>query len=348
MFLPKEAVLAADLLDLPHCHNPRAPSFTVRHRPRPTKRAGRRRSRVGAGFPQTAGFSSEFPQIPGGDFHPRFALVASLHPRHFGHVRWEVRGCRFSSPESRAMSAPPSSRACARRRPRRARLRRSAARITAPVDELVEGDAIAGTGLDRALDGVEVAYYLIHSMEGRPAALRRARAPGGRALRRRGRGAPACGGSSTSAGSCRSDGAALAPPRLAARGRGAAAGGGAGVDRAARLDRDRRALALVPLPRAAGRAACRCWRCRLARTTARGRSTGATCSTPARAPRPRRRALAGRSWDIAGPDVMSYEELDRADRRRHARPPPAARHRLHDDGGRVASWPRRSPARTSD
>jgi uncharacterized protein YbjT (DUF2867 family) len=43
---------------------------------------------------------------------------------------------------------------------------RSAARITAPVDDVVEGDAIAGTGLDRALDGVEVAYFLIHSMEG--------------------------------------------------------------------------------------------------------------------------------------------------------------------------------------
>jgi uncharacterized protein YbjT (DUF2867 family) len=33
-------------------------------------------------------------------------------------------------------------------------------------DELVEGDALSGAGLDRALDGVEVAYYLIHSMEG--------------------------------------------------------------------------------------------------------------------------------------------------------------------------------------
>jgi uncharacterized protein YbjT (DUF2867 family) len=43
---------------------------------------------------------------------------------------------------------------------------RSAARITVPVDDVVEGDAIAGTGLDRALDGVEVAYFLIHSMEG--------------------------------------------------------------------------------------------------------------------------------------------------------------------------------------
>src|SRR4029079_2344945 len=43
---------------------------------------------------------------------------------------------------------------------------RSAARLTAPVDDVVEGGAIAGTGLDRALDGVEVAYFLIHSMEG--------------------------------------------------------------------------------------------------------------------------------------------------------------------------------------
>ena len=42
---------------------------------------------------------------------------------------------------------------------------RSAARVTAPVDEVVEGDAVSGAGLDEALDGVEVAYYLIHSME---------------------------------------------------------------------------------------------------------------------------------------------------------------------------------------
>jgi uncharacterized protein YbjT (DUF2867 family) len=31
--------------------------------------------------------------------------------------------------------------------------------------ELVRGDALSGVGLDRALDGVEVCYYLIHSME---------------------------------------------------------------------------------------------------------------------------------------------------------------------------------------
>jgi uncharacterized protein YbjT (DUF2867 family) len=43
---------------------------------------------------------------------------------------------------------------------------RSAARITAAVDEVVEGDAALGAGLDRALEGVEAAYFLMHAMEG--------------------------------------------------------------------------------------------------------------------------------------------------------------------------------------
>lgn len=43
----------------------------------------------------------------------------------------------------------------------------------APVDatgpiELVGGDAVSGAGLDRALDGIDVAYFLIHSMEPSP------------------------------------------------------------------------------------------------------------------------------------------------------------------------------------
>jgi len=42
---------------------------------------------------------------------------------------------------------------------------RSAVRVVAEVDDVVEGDAVTGAGLDEALDGVEVAYYLIHSME---------------------------------------------------------------------------------------------------------------------------------------------------------------------------------------
>src|SRR3954470_22355867 len=46
---------------------------------------------------------------------------------------------------------------------------RSKARVEAAgaaFDELVIGDADTGKGLAEALDGVEVAYYLIHSMGG--------------------------------------------------------------------------------------------------------------------------------------------------------------------------------------
>src|SRR4051794_6217149 len=42
---------------------------------------------------------------------------------------------------------------------------RDASRVSVPVSDVVEGDAVTGRGLDEALDGVDVAYYLIHSME---------------------------------------------------------------------------------------------------------------------------------------------------------------------------------------
>jgi uncharacterized protein YbjT (DUF2867 family) len=42
---------------------------------------------------------------------------------------------------------------------------RDATRVRVAVDEVLEGDAVTGRGLDAALEGVEVAYYLIHSME---------------------------------------------------------------------------------------------------------------------------------------------------------------------------------------
>jgi uncharacterized protein YbjT (DUF2867 family) len=43
---------------------------------------------------------------------------------------------------------------------------REPARVTAAgVSEVVRGDAVAGTGLDAALAGIDVAYFLIHSME---------------------------------------------------------------------------------------------------------------------------------------------------------------------------------------
>jgi uncharacterized protein YbjT (DUF2867 family) len=42
---------------------------------------------------------------------------------------------------------------------------RTPERVTVPVHELVPGDVTTGAGLERALDGIDVAYYLIHSME---------------------------------------------------------------------------------------------------------------------------------------------------------------------------------------
>jgi uncharacterized protein YbjT (DUF2867 family) len=47
-----------------------------------------------------------------------------------------------------------------------ARSRERVAAAGVVLDDLVLGDATTGAGLDRALDGVEAAYYLIHSMEG--------------------------------------------------------------------------------------------------------------------------------------------------------------------------------------
>jgi uncharacterized protein YbjT (DUF2867 family) len=46
---------------------------------------------------------------------------------------------------------------------------RDPSRVTADVP-VVRGDAVAGEGLDEALDGVDVAYFLIHSMEAAAAA----------------------------------------------------------------------------------------------------------------------------------------------------------------------------------
>jgi uncharacterized protein YbjT (DUF2867 family) len=44
-------------------------------------------------------------------------------------------------------------------------LSREPTRIAAPGVEVLAGDVLTGTGLQRALAGVEVAYYLVHSME---------------------------------------------------------------------------------------------------------------------------------------------------------------------------------------
>jgi uncharacterized protein YbjT (DUF2867 family) len=47
-----------------------------------------------------------------------------------------------------------------------ARSRERVAGAGVRLDDLVLGDAVTGAGLEAALDGIDVAYYLIHSMEG--------------------------------------------------------------------------------------------------------------------------------------------------------------------------------------
>ena len=56
--------------------------------------------------------------------------------------------------------------ALARRRPRRCAASAAIRRSVPATLDFVRGDAITGAGLDEALDGIEVAYFLIHSMEG--------------------------------------------------------------------------------------------------------------------------------------------------------------------------------------
>lgn len=48
-----------------------------------------------------------------------------------------------------------------------ARSRERVAAAGVMLDDVVLGDAVSGAGLGRALDGIDAAYYLIHSMEGK-------------------------------------------------------------------------------------------------------------------------------------------------------------------------------------
>ena len=157
---------------------------------------------------------------------------------------------------------------------------RDPARVTAAgVAEVVRGDAVSGAGLDEALEAIEVAYFLIHSMEtalngaGRASPTATAR-PHGASPRPRARAGvrrvvylgglvPADAPASPHLASRLEVEEAL----LARRARGG---------RAARLDRRLGPLALVPLPRAPRRARARSCRCRPGATIARARSTGAT------------------------------------------------------------------------
>lgn len=80
---------------------------------------------------------------------------------------------------------------------------RDPAKITVPGAEAVRADVLSGEGLEEALNGVEVAYYLVHSME-RPEPARRRETRGALPLEERERlGATRFGQAAAQAGVCR-------------------------------------------------------------------------------------------------------------------------------------------------
>ena len=185
---------------------------------------------------------------------------------------------------------------------------------------VLRGDAVTGQGLDAALEGIDVAYFLIHSMEPstdgpfaareRTAAenfARAARAAGVQRIVYLGRSDPRRGGRLTAS-------------RQPARGRTDPARGQPLLGRAARVDRDRRRIAVVPVPRPPGRADAGARRARVANATKRARSMSATWSRCSYARRPATPAAGSRSTP-SGPDLVSYGELIDRIRRAHAREP---------------------------
>jgi len=176
------------------------------------------------------------------------------------------------------------------------------------LDELVTGDVLTGAGLDEALDGIEVAYYLIHSMEGpaggafpeqeRHAAETFAQAAEGAGVRRvvyLGGLVPSEGGASRHLTSRLAVEDALlgaAPESIALR---------ASIVIGARSRSFRFLVRLIErLPVLALPA----WRSNRTRPID-GRDVLAYLAHAASAAA----SLSGRSWDIAGPDTMTYEEL---------------------------------------
>lgn len=185
---------------------------------------------------------------------------------------------------------------------------RSAARVTVPVPDFVEGDAVLGTRLDAALDDVEVAYYLIHSMEtlaggnfaGRELQAaeqfaQAARAAGVRRIVYLGGLVPQDGLLSRHLASRLAVEEALlagAPESIAMR---------ASIVIGARSRSFRFLVRLIErLPVLALPA----WRSNRTRPID-GRDMLELLARAASAPR----ELSGRSWDIAGPDVLSYQQL---------------------------------------
>ena len=188
---------------------------------------------------------------------------------------------------------------------------RSPERVSAAgvaLDELVTGDALTGAGLDHAMDGIDVAYYLIHSMEGAaggafPEQERRAAANFARAAERAGvRRVVYLGGLvPRDAGASRHLASRLAvedallgasPESIALR---------ASIVIGARSRSFRFLVRLIErLPVLALPA----WRVNRTRPID-GRDVLGFLARAATAPA----SLSGRSWDVAGPDTMTYEQL---------------------------------------
>jgi uncharacterized protein YbjT (DUF2867 family) len=185
---------------------------------------------------------------------------------------------------------------------------RDARRVRVEVDDVVEGDATAGVGLDEALDGVEVAYYLIHSMEagadgGFDSAERRAAEAFGRAAARAGvRRIVYLGGLvPTGEAVSRHLGSRLAveealisavPSSIAFRASIVISAGSRSFRFLVRLVER---LPVMPMP---------AWSRHCTRPVD-GRDVTAFLLAAASAPDDR----GGRSWDVGGPDVLTYGEM---------------------------------------
>ena len=188
----------------------------------------------------------------------------------------------------------------------RSRERVAAAGVELP--ELVVGDAVTGAGLAAALDGIDVAYYLIHSMEGAAAGafaaeeLRAAEAFAAAAGAARVRRIVYLGGLVAPGASLSRHLAsrlAVEQTLLAAVPEGIALRASIVIGARSRsfrfLVRLVERLPVLALP---------AWRDHRTQPVD-GRDMLAFLTRAATAPR----ELSGRSWDIAGPDVMSYGEL---------------------------------------
>jgi uncharacterized protein YbjT (DUF2867 family) len=189
-----------------------------------------------------------------------------------------------------------------------ARSRERVAAAGVQLDDLVLGDAVTGAGLDRALDGVEVAYYLIHSMEG----------PAGGAFPEQERRSAAAFAEAASAAGVRRvvylgglvpsehDASRHLASRLAVEEALLAAAPESIALRASIVigARSRSFRFLVRLIERLPVLALPAWR-ENRTMPIDGRDVLAYLTRAADAPA----TLAGRSWDIAGPEVVTYAEL---------------------------------------